>query len=219
VRFAVLGTGRMGGLRAALLAGRADVEEVVLAGGDRARTAVAAERAGARAATVEEALGAAPDGVVVASATARHGEHLRACAELGAPVLCEKPLALTVADTEALIETLERAGVVAQIGFQRRFDPGVRALHALVADGAVGTVYSVRITARDAEPSPEHFIPTSGGMFRDMHVHDSTSRAGSRGARWPRSTPTAPCVRTSATPATATSTRRRSCSRSTTGRR
>ena len=172
MRLAILGTGRMGALRAALLAQRADVSEVVLAGGDRERTAAAAARAGARPATVAEALSAAPDGVIVASATARHAEHLEACAELGVPVLCEKPLALTVADTTALIATLERAGVPAQVGFQRRFDTGLRALRDCVADGTVGTVYSLRITARDAEPSPEHFIPSSGGMFRDMHVHD-----------------------------------------------
>ena len=172
MRFAVLGTGRIGSLRAGLLARRDDVEDVLMAGGDPARTAAAAERAGARPATVAEALAAKPDGVIVASATARHAEHLEACAAAGAAVLCEKPLALTLEDTEALIATLERAGVPAQVGFQRRFDPGLRAVHDQVADGTLGTIYAIRITARDAEPSPEHFIPTSGGMYRDMHVHD-----------------------------------------------
>ncbi len=153
----------MGELRARLLGPHA---EVVLAGGDAERTRRVADAAGARAASVEEALGERPDAVVIASATDRHSEHIRLAAALGVPVLCEKPLALTLDEARDAVEAL--AGVPAQIGFQRRFDPGLRALRA--AD--VGTVYSVRITDRDASVSPEHFIPGSGGMYRDMHVHD-----------------------------------------------
>jgi myo-inositol 2-dehydrogenase/D-chiro-inositol 1-dehydrogenase len=134
----------MGELRARLLGADA---EVVLAGGDAERTRRVADAVGARAATVEEALGERPDAVVIASATDRHPEHIRLAAALGVPVLCEKPLALTLDEARDAVEAL--AGVPAQIGFQRRFDPD-----------------------RDASISPEHFIPGSGGMFRDMHVHD-----------------------------------------------
>jgi myo-inositol 2-dehydrogenase/D-chiro-inositol 1-dehydrogenase len=89
VRVAVLGTGRMGALRAGLLARHPEVEEVLVAGGDPHRAERVAADTGAVAATVDEALDAAPDGVVVASATARHAEHLEACAALGVPLLCE----------------------------------------------------------------------------------------------------------------------------------
>ena len=163
MRVAVLGTGRMGELRARTLGPHA---EVVLAGGDAERTRRVAEAAGARAATVDEALEERPDAVVIASATDRHPEHIRAAAALGVPVLCEKPLALTLETAREAVEVLD--GVPAQIGFQRRFDAGLQALRA--AD--VGTVYSLRITDRDASISPEHYIPGSGGLFRDMHVHD-----------------------------------------------
>jgi myo-inositol 2-dehydrogenase/D-chiro-inositol 1-dehydrogenase len=172
VRIAVLGTGRMGRLRTAALGRDPDVEEVVLAGGDPGRTRAAAEACGARAATVDEALAGRPDGVVVASATARHREHLEASARLGVPVLCEKPIALTVEDTQATVDLLRDAGVPVQIGFQRRFDPAIRAARDAAAGGRLGALYSLRITVRDAEPAPEHFIGSSGGMFRDMHVHD-----------------------------------------------
>jgi myo-inositol 2-dehydrogenase/D-chiro-inositol 1-dehydrogenase len=165
MRIAVLGTGRMAALRAPLLREHADI---VVAGADAARTAEFAERVGAEAAGVDEALGSAPDGVVVASSTEHHAPQLLAAASLGVPVLCEKPIALTVADTRAAVEALSRAGAVVQVGFQRRFDPGLVAARA--AD--VGTPYSLRITARDAEPAEEHYIPGSGGIFRDMHVHD-----------------------------------------------
>jgi myo-inositol 2-dehydrogenase / D-chiro-inositol 1-dehydrogenase len=172
VRISVLGTGRMGRLRAVALARDPDVEEVVLAGGDRERTRAAADACGARAASVDEALAGEPDGVVVASATARHREQLEACARLAVPVLCEKPIALTVDDTEAAVGLLREAAIPVQIGFQRRFDPAIRAARDDATAGRLGTLYSVRITVRDAEPAPEHFIGSSGGIFRDMHVHD-----------------------------------------------
>ena len=164
MRIAVLGTGRMGSARAKLLRS----EEVLLAGGDPARTAAVAAACGATPVTVEEALAGTPDGVVVASATDRHAEHLLAAAELGVPVLCEKPIALTVEDTRAAVEALARTGATVQVGFQRRFDPGF----AAAREADVGTRYSLRITARDADPAEEHYIPGSGGIFRDMHVHD-----------------------------------------------
>jgi myo-inositol 2-dehydrogenase / D-chiro-inositol 1-dehydrogenase len=164
MRIAVIGTGRMGRARAELLRS----EEVLLAGGDPARTATVAAACGATPVTVEEALARRPDGVVVASATERHAEHLLAAAGLGVPVLCEKPIALTVEDTRSAVEALAQAEVTVQVGFQRRFDPGF----AAAREADVGTRYSLRITARDADPAEEHYIPGSGGIFRDMHVHD-----------------------------------------------
>jgi myo-inositol 2-dehydrogenase / D-chiro-inositol 1-dehydrogenase len=88
------------------------------------------------------------------------------------PVLCEKPIALSVEDTAAAIDALEGAGVAGQVGFQRRFDRGFRAAREHAAAGRLGTLYSLRISARDATPAPEHYIPGSGDIFRDMHVHD-----------------------------------------------
>ena len=75
-------------------------------------------------------------------------------------------------DTEATVDLLRGAGVPVQIGFQRRFDPAIRAARDEAAAGRLGTLYVLRITVRDAEPPPEHFIGPSGGIFRDMHVHD-----------------------------------------------
>ena len=168
MRIAILGTGRMARARAELLRG----EEVVMAGHDRGRTAAVAATVGARAATIDEALAAAPDGVIVASSTERHAEQLLAAAALGVPVLCEKPIALTVDATRAAVRALEAAGATVQVGFQRRFDPAFAAAREHVASGRAGTLYALRLSARDASPPPEHFAPGSGGIFRDMHVHD-----------------------------------------------
>jgi len=90
-------------------------------------------------------------------------------------MLCEKPIALTLAETRA---ALDAAGDLVQVAFERRFDPGFAEARRLVATGALGTLYSVRMVSFDHEPSPEHFIPGSGGIFRDMLIHDLDT------ARW-----------------------------------
>ena len=59
-----------------------------------------------------------------------------------------------------------------QVSFQRRFDPGFAAAREAVESGSIGTLYLIRLNSHDHEPSPEHYIPTSGGIFRDLHVHD-----------------------------------------------
>ena len=161
MRIAVLGTGRMGAFRAERLRAHPEVEEVLVGS--------------IRAGTVEATLDARPDGVVIASATPDHVAQIRACAERGLPMLCEKPIALTLAETRAGMDV---AADRLQVAFERRFDPAFAEARRLVAAGALGTLYSVRMTSFDHEPSPEHFIPASGGIFRDMHIHDFDT------ARW-----------------------------------
>ncbi len=161
MRIAVLGTGRMGTFRAAWLRAHPDVEEVLVGS--------------LGAGTVDAALDARPDAVVIASATTDHAAQIRACAERGLPMLCEKPIALTLHETRAALDV---AGDRLQVAFERRFDPGFAEARRLVDAGALGTLYSVRMIAFDHEPSPEHFIPGSGGIFRDMHIHDFDA------ARW-----------------------------------
>jgi myo-inositol 2-dehydrogenase / D-chiro-inositol 1-dehydrogenase len=155
MRIAVLGTGRMGAYRAEWLRAHPDVDEVLVGS--------------IRAGTVESVLDARPDGVVISSATPDHPSQIRACAARGLPMLSEKPIALRLRETR---DALDTAGDLLQVSFQRRFDPGLDEARRLVVDGALGTLYSLRINAYDHEPSPEHFIPGSGGMFRDLHIHD-----------------------------------------------
>jgi myo-inositol 2-dehydrogenase / D-chiro-inositol 1-dehydrogenase len=109
---------------------------------------------------------------IVSSSTDRHPEHVLACVERGLPVLCEKPIALTLRETREVLDRVAAAGGTLQVSFQRRFDPGFAAARAALAEGQLGTLYLIRLNSHDHEPSPEHYIPTSGGMFRDLHVHD-----------------------------------------------
>ena len=159
MRVAVVGTGRMGGFRADQLRRRG--HDVVVASGDPARGKPVAD-------VLEDEL----DAAIVSSSTDRHPEDVLACVQRGLPVLTEKPIALTLRETRETLAGVAAAGGTLQVSFQRRFDPGFAAARGAVTDRRVGTVYLLRLTSHDREPSPERYIPTSGGIFRDLHVHD-----------------------------------------------
>jgi myo-inositol 2-dehydrogenase/D-chiro-inositol 1-dehydrogenase len=109
---------------------------------------------------------------VVAAATSAHAELVVSAARRGIPAFCEKPVAPDVAGTRAVLAEVAAAGTVLQVGFQRRFDAGYRAARDAVAAGELGRIYTIRMVGADREPPPEHYLPTSGGIFRDLHIHD-----------------------------------------------
>jgi myo-inositol 2-dehydrogenase/D-chiro-inositol 1-dehydrogenase len=172
VRIAVVGTGRMGAFRADWLARHRDVERVLVASGDPARAHELATAVGGDAGSFDDALGWSSDAIVISSSTGEHARQIAAASTLGVPILSEKPVALTLAETRAALEAAERGGATLQVSFQRRFDPAFAEARRLVAEGALGTLYSVRLASHDHEPSPERYVPTSGGIFRDLHIHD-----------------------------------------------
>lgn len=172
MQIGILGTGRMGAFRARALAAHPEVERVVVGSHDPDRASRLAAEIGARGATIEEVLAEDLDALVVSTVTAEHPEHIAAGAERGLPMLCEKPISIDLADTEATIELVREAGIELQIAFMRRFDPGFRRARELVSSGALGTLYSLRMCAHDHEPADERYIRTSGGIFCDLHVHD-----------------------------------------------
>lgn len=162
MKVAVLGGGTMGSFHARTLRELPQVREVAIFD-------TAPGRGGA--ATLEEALtGAAA--VIVATPATTHAEMVRTVARRGLPVFCEKPLALDLADAVRLVRELESAQTIVQLGFQRRFDPAfVRARDAL-AGGAVGRVHAFALATFDRTPPPREYVPASGGLFKDMHIHD-----------------------------------------------
>lgn len=168
----VVGAGRMGAIRVEDLAADPRVSEVLVTNRNEQR---AHELAGAFNATVvpwEKALTPVADAVVVAVGTDAHDHVLRGILPQGIPVLCEKPIAMTLTATSELIDLAKSSGSPLQIGFQRRFDEPIRAVHDVIASGEIGTLYSLTMTAHDHTPSAREFIAGSGGIFRDMHVHD-----------------------------------------------
>ncbi len=172
MRILVLGAGRMGSIRVEDLAADPRVDEVLVANRTESRAADLAARFGAVHVPWADALGSGADATVVAVGTDAHGSLLDEVLQQGRPVLCEKPIALTLAGTKQAIDVAERHGTPLQIGFQRRFDPAIHEVHDRIHDGRVGVLYSMTLTAHDHTPSPREFIAGSGGIFRDMHVHD-----------------------------------------------
>jgi myo-inositol 2-dehydrogenase/D-chiro-inositol 1-dehydrogenase len=169
----VAGVGRIGAFHAQTLADLPDVAAVTVTDTDLARArAVASELQVGLAESPEALLDAGVDGLVIATSTPGHAPLLRLAAEAGLPAFCEKPVALDLLSLDAVIEDVARAGILVQIGFQRRFDAGYRAAHDAVGAGAVGRLLVLRAATHDPSPPPETYIASSGGIFRDLHIHD-----------------------------------------------
>ncbi len=172
MRIGIIGVGRMGETFARALHDHEDVTGLVLAGSRPGSADDLASALGAEAVDDAPTATDRADAMVIAAATAAHGELIRLAARAGKPTFCEKPIALDLDATDAALAAVAEAGIPFQVGFHRRFDPGFAAARHAVVDGRVGDVYTVRSISHDPEPSHEAFIPTSGGMYRDLMVHD-----------------------------------------------
>jgi predicted dehydrogenase len=173
VAVGLAGLGRMGRLHAANLASRCAA----------ARLACVYDADAGTAATVAAALDvpwtesydellAACEAVAVATPTASHAELTTRAADAGRHVLCEKPVSLDRDATVAVIEAAERAGIVFQVGFHRRFDPDWVAVAERIGAGELGEVTLFRTSLRDMTPPDPAFLTSSGGFFADVTVHD-----------------------------------------------
>jgi myo-inositol 2-dehydrogenase/D-chiro-inositol 1-dehydrogenase len=174
---ALIGAGRIGRIHAGNARATAGVElRYVIDPVAAAAEALAAE-AGAAVTSVQRAL-ADPDvaGVIVASSTDTHLDLCIAAHAAGKAIFCEKPIELDLARARAVAPKL--AGARLLLGFNRRFDDNFQALKARIDAGEIGAVETVNITSHDPAPPPPGFVRTSGGLFRDMAIHDFDT------ARW-----------------------------------
>jgi myo-inositol 2-dehydrogenase / D-chiro-inositol 1-dehydrogenase len=169
----LLGAGRIGAFHARMLQALPGVDRLTITDADAERAAqVAAELGVASAPSAHALVDAGAEALVIAAATAAHAELIHLGADAGLPTFCEKPIALDLETTDAVVEHVEKAGVALQIGFQRRFDPGYLAARHLVASGELGRLYAVRLATHDPAPPHDAYIASSGGIFRDLHIHD-----------------------------------------------
>jgi myo-inositol 2-dehydrogenase/D-chiro-inositol 1-dehydrogenase len=174
VRIAVLGCGRIGRMHAANIAAhpRAGLGGVFDVHRPAAEDVAAA--LGARLfESAEDVLASADvDAVLIASSTPTHSDLLEAAVAAGKPVLCEKPIDLSLARVTQCAERIRGTSVPIMLGFVRRFDPGHRAVAQAVRNGQVGDLHQVAITSRDPGLAPVGYLRESGGIFRDMTIHD-----------------------------------------------
>lgn len=166
------GAGRIGSFHARVLAGNSLVTALTIADVDATRAEVIAHQVGARVASPETLFDDHIDAVVVASATPSHQVLLHQAAEARVPAFCEKPIALDLKTTDEVLRHVKQAGILLQIGFQRRFDAGYVAAREAVRSGAIGDIYMVRVAGHDPAPPPEAYVAASGGIWRDLAIHD-----------------------------------------------
>jgi myo-inositol 2-dehydrogenase / D-chiro-inositol 1-dehydrogenase len=175
INFALFGAGRIGVLHAANIAAnhaRARLSYVYDTNPVAAQATAA--KYGARVATsVEAALGdAAIDAVLIASSTATHVDLITASARAGKAILCEKPIDLDIERVERCRQEIAGTGVPLQIAFNRRYDTNHRAVCEAVRKGDIGALELLVLTSRDPGLPALSYLRGSGGIFRDMTIHD-----------------------------------------------
>jgi myo-inositol 2-dehydrogenase/D-chiro-inositol 1-dehydrogenase len=174
VSFALFGAGRIGAMHAGNIAAHPDARLAVVYDVHRPNAEKVAARTGARvAASVEEALAdPAVEAVMICSSTDTHVELITAAARAGKLVLCEKPIDLDIARVEECRRDIAGTGVPVQIGFNRRYDASHGAVARAVRAGEIGQLQLLVITSRDPGMAPVEYMRGSGGIFRDMTIHD-----------------------------------------------
>ena len=171
---AVIGAGRIGHVHAKTIAAHPQAELALVCDPFEDAAEKLAATYGARSCKDVEEVFAAPeiDAVIVGSPTPLHIPHLLAAAKAGKAVLCEKPIALDMKDVEAARDELSAVSVPVMFGFNRRFDPSFAAVHAQLEEGKIGELENLRIISRDPSAPPAEYVKVSGGIFRDMTIHD-----------------------------------------------
>ncbi len=173
MKVGIVGVGRIGAGHAEVLAQHPDVSQLVVADANAdAAAAVAAKVGGRVAASYADLLDSGIDAVAIATATNLHAEMIEAAVAAGVPTFSEKPIALDPQRTLEIVRLVRSSSVPVQIGFQRRFDPGYQRARDAVRDGVLGDLRRVHMVSGDQRPPHAEFFPTSGGMFRDLCIHD-----------------------------------------------
>ncbi|WP_321893512.1 inositol 2-dehydrogenase [Paraburkholderia tropica] len=170
---AVFGAGRIGRIHAANLARQPGVRLKYVIDVNREAAQALAAQHGAQVAGIDEAFGDASIGAtVICSSTDTHSELIMRSAAAGKHIFCEKPVDLAIGRARECADAVARAGVVAMIGFQRRYDPTFAALKQRLDAGEIGTPEMLVVTSRDPGAPPVEYIKHSGGIFKDMLIHD-----------------------------------------------
>jgi myo-inositol 2-dehydrogenase/D-chiro-inositol 1-dehydrogenase len=174
VGIAVLGAGRIGKIHAANVAASKLATLVVVADPFADAAASLADELGAEAMTdCEAAIDRADvDAIVIGTPTHTHISLMLRAVRQGKAVLCEKPIDLDMAKSLAAVEEVERLNGRVMLAFNRRFETTFAEMRAAIDAGDIGEVRQVIISSRDPGLAPEDYIKHSGGIFRDMTIHD-----------------------------------------------
>ncbi len=173
IQVALFGAGRIGRIHAGNLVRQPGVRLKYVVDVHAGAAAEVAALHGASVASVEAVL-ADPEvkAVLIASSTDTHADLIERAAAAGKAIFCEKPVDLTLERARAAAAAVKDAGVLCMIGFQRRYDPTFAAVKQRIDTGEIGTPELLIVTSRDPGPPPVSYIQVSGGIFKDMLIHD-----------------------------------------------
>ncbi len=174
LRFGLIGTGRIGQVHAANIAADPDAELAWICDPFVDGAHALSTRLGGRVTedAAEMMASGGVDAVLIASPTPTHVDLIAAAIDHGLPVLCEKPIDLDIARVDALLPRVQSSGVPVALGFNRRFDPAFAEARARVSAGEIGALEQLSIISRDPAAPPAAYVAVSGGIFRDMTIHD-----------------------------------------------
>ena len=170
---AVFGAGRIGRIHASNLAALPGVQLDAICDPSSEAASDLAQSLGAKVSTIEAVLADKHiDAIAICSPTVTHSDLITRAAAAGKHIFCEKPVDLSVPRAQACAEAVQAAGVACMIGFQRRFDPTFNEASRRLNAGDIGNAEMLIITSRDPGAPPAEYIKGSGGIFRDMLIHD-----------------------------------------------
>ncbi len=173
LKFGLLGAGRIGKVHAAAVADTPGARLVAVADAMPAAAEALATAAGAEVRSADAIMAATDiDAVLITTPTDLHAQMIEQAAKAGKAIFCEKPIDLDVARVRRCLAVVAECKAKLMVGFNRRFDPNFQEVRRQIDQGAIGTVEMVSITSRDPGPPPAEYIARSGGLFRDMTIHD-----------------------------------------------
>ncbi len=172
-RFAILGAGRIGQVHARAVAGNDHAVLAAVYDPVAAAASAISDTYGAAIHTVEEIAAADDiDAVILCTPTDLHAQQIERFARAGKAVFCEKPIDLNSARVRECLAVVEQTGATLMVGFNRRFDPHFMGVKATIDSGRIGAPEMGIITSRDPGAPPADYITRSGGIFKDMMIHD-----------------------------------------------
>lgn len=173
LKVGLLGAGRIGNVHAKAISAHPGSELVAVSDVFAENAEKLAADYGIAVKSSEEIIAdPAIDAVLIATSTDTHSPLIEAATEAGKAVLCEKPVDLSLERARACLVAVEPTGQPVMIGFNRRFDPSFGALKAAAQGGEIGKAELLALTSFDPAPPPVEYVKVSGGLFRDMMIHD-----------------------------------------------
>lgn len=173
VKFGVLGAGRIGQVHSRAIASVEGATLVAVADPVAKAAESVSESYGCDVRTIDQIAGSEDiDAVVICTPTDTHADLIEKFVRAGKAVFCEKPIDLDLSRVRDCLATVDSENGTLMVGFQRRFDPDFMALKFAIDDGQIGKVEMISLISRDPGAPPADYIRRSGGIFRDMTIHD-----------------------------------------------